>query len=180
MKKRLAILLSLSVFALAGCGNNTTSTAVTTAPTESTLATEAVTEATTETATEVVTDEAVDSLVDYMAFVGEYQDKVSQRAVATVTENEDKNSAHIDVHWSSSAFESTLWTMDVTFEDNKLVYSNGEKYQITFDASGKETTLGEFIEMSGYFEWDSATGDLSWTGSEEDDCKSCIFEKLPQ
>lgn len=123
-------------------------------------------------------DEAVDSLVDYQAFVGNYQDSVSQRATAVITENDDMLSAHVEISWANSAVSACLWTMDVTFEDEKLVYTNGEKFEINYDENGNEEKLGEFIEMHGYFEWDGATGNISWTGAEEEECRGCVFEKI--
>lgn len=131
-----------------------------------------------EEAVDEVGDEAVDSLVDYQAFVGDYQDSVSQRATAVITENDDMLSAHVEIFWANSADSSCLWTMDVTFEDERLVYTNGEKFVINYDENGNEEKLGEFIEMHGYFEWDGITGNISWTGAEEEDCQSCIFEKI--
>lgn len=138
---------------------------------------DADTEASDEVIDEVI-DEAVDSLVDYQAFVGNYQDSASQRAVASITENDDMQSAHVEISWSSSAESYSLWTMDVTFEDEKLVYTNGEKFVIGSDENGNENKLCEFIEMHGYFEWDGVTGNVSWTGAEEESCQICVFEKI--
>lgn len=164
MKRKILVVMFAGMCVLAGCQNqNGTS--------ENEVIEETVVE-------EAVTDEAVDSVSDYQAFVGEYQDSVSQRAIAVITENDDMSSAHVEIFWANASNSANLWTMDVTFEGEKLVYTNGEKYIVNYDDNGDEEKLGESIEMQGYFDWDGATGNISWTGAEEEACQSCVFEKV--
>lgn len=192
MKKKVLVALFMGMCVLAGCQNQKETgekevVEINMPASESSNGTESQdaasnannenAEVTDEVIDEVI-DEAVDSLVDYQAFVGNYQDSVSQRATAVITENDDMLSAHVEISWASSADSASLWIMDVTFEDEKLVYTNGEKFVITYDENGNEEKLGEFIEMQGYFEWDGVTGNISWTGAEEEECKGCVFEKI--
>lgn len=190
MKSKLVVLLlSVCAVTLVGCQNANTAQEAGDASVEAAVDETAVTDTDEAEVTddgegamveenEEVVDEAMDSLVDYQAFVGDYQDSVSQRASAVITENEDLQSAHVEISWANSATSTYLWTMDVTFEDDKLVYTNGEKYELVTDEDGNEETLGVFIEMSGYFEWDGITGNISWTGAEEEECQSCVFVRL--
>lgn len=108
---------------------------------------------------------------------GEYMDSVGQRASLSVTSY--GTSAQFEIHWGDSATESHEWTMEVTVEDGKLVYSNCESWLVTYVEDGVDPEM-ELLSMggTGYFEIDGEK--LLWTGAEEDNCKECVFEKIPQ
>ncbi|MCQ2455034.1 MAG: hypothetical protein MJ090_02675 [Clostridia bacterium] len=123
-------------------------------------------------------DEAVDSKPDYQAFVGNYQDKVSQRSTATVTENPDLNSCHIEVLWGNSATETEKWVMDAVWQDEKLSYTNCKNGTVTTDENGNETYKAKYENGKGFFDFDGKTGNLSWVGAEDEQCKECVFVKI--
>jgi len=130
----------------------------------------------TENSSDVV-DEAVDSKPDYSAFVGNYQDIVSQRAVATISESKDKESCRILVHWGNSAFESVQWTMNAVWADEKLSYTDCIKQIVSTDEDGKTTSTTEYENGKGYFTFNGENGNLSWVGAEDENCRECVFEK---
>lgn len=176
MKKRLiTVLFIVSVLGLVGCGNTSSSNLED--KVQDAMETEVEQEH-----TEV--DEAVDSKVDYMAFQGEYQDRISQRATAIVKENADQDSINIEVRWSSSATECDVWLMDAAFEsgnDEKLVYTNCQHLVETYkDDSDEPESVVDYIEESGSFDvtYESDHYVLKWTGALEDNCKTCEFVKM--
>jgi len=130
----------------------------------------------TESSSDVV-DEAVDSKPDYSAFVGNYQDIVSQRAVAQITENEDMESCHIVVYRGSSAFETVQWTMNGKWANEKLSYTDCKKEIISTGYDGTVTTTTAYENGKGYFTFNGENGNLSWIGAEDENCRECVFEK---
>lgn len=173
MKRRLiTVLLVMSVLGLAGCGNTVSSDS------EDKVQDSVTTEAE-QAHTEV--DEAVDSKVDYMAFQGEYQDRVSQRATATVRENPSKDSVNIEVRWSSSATESAVWVMDAAFEygcDDKLIYNNCQHSVETYtEGSDEPQTEVVYADGAGSFDvvYENDHYVLKWAGAADDNCKTCEF-----
>ena len=105
--------------------------------------------------------------------VGSYADSFSQRANLTLTQNED-GTAHIEVQWSSSAFEYTYWSMNADFDGYTLSYTDCKEATVNDTA---ETVM--YTDAAGFFEVDEA-GNLLWTGAEDDDCVDCVFEKIPE
>ena len=108
--------------------------------------------------------------------VGDYQDSVSQRASACVERFGDVY--NVSVNWSSSASEFTCRTMyDAVKDGDRLTYRGEEIGHYLYDEEGNET----FSEVTasnhlGYFE--IKDGLLYWTGASEENCRSCVFEKI--
>ena len=133
-----------------------------------------------------------DAVSEYVGLAGEYQDEVSQRATATVTANTEAQIVNITVTWSTSASESTEWTMSAVKEGNQLVYSDCVK-KSTFmsedlddEGEGDEDGMGggaeetvEYEGGSGSFEI-SDDGKLLWTGAADEDCTGCVFVKISE
>ncbi len=126
----------------------------------------------------ISSDEAVDSKPDYEAFVGSYQDKVSQRGVAIVTENEDMESCYIEVSWANSAFEAVKWQMNAVWKDEKLSYTDCRKGVVATDEFGESVYTSEYKDKSGYFTFDGKTGNLAWDGAYDEDCRDCVFVRI--
>lgn len=189
MKKKLVACLLVMGIALVGCGNNNNTAAAPTeaapAATETQTETPAATETQTETpAAEETEVQATESAVDYSTFAGGYQDSWSQRAFCEVTEAEDGKSVNVLIQWGSSAVETNMWQMNCTYDEtdgvSKLVYSNGAKYEVTYDEDGSEFSNTVYSDGQGYFVYDSATGNLAWSGAVDEECRECVFEKLPE
>ena len=133
-----------------------------------------------------------DAVNEYVNLAGEYQDETSGRAAATVIANTEAKCVNITVTWSSSATESTEWTMSAVKEGNQLVYSDCTK-RTTFasedlddEGEGDEDGMGggaeetvEYEGGSGSFEI-SEDGKLLWTGAADEDCTGCVFAKLTE
>ena len=132
-----------------------------------------------------------DAVNEYVNLAGEYQDETSGRAAATVIANTEAKCVNITVSWSSSASESTEWTMSAVKEGNQLVYSDCTK-RTTFasedldeEEEGDEDGMGggaeetvEYEGGSGSFE--IADGKLLWTGASDEDCTGCVFVKVTE
>lgn len=96
---------------------------------------------------------------------------MSQRASAEIAASED-DQVHIEITWASSASEYILWTMDACIsEDGLLSYDNCCKTI----CAGEDEQI-EYENGEGYFL--IVDGKLQWTGAADEDCKSCIFEKI--
>lgn len=114
--------------------------------------------------------------VRYSEMTGSYQDGWSQRACAEVTGGNDAVS--IEISWSSSAFESNIWTMTARFsEDGLLSYSDCREVVQTCDQNGQITE--EVIEdnASGFFSV-GEDGKIYWNGAQDENCRNCVFEKI--
>ncbi len=111
---------------------------------------------------------------DYSALAGNYMDSHSQRASAVITDN--GNNATVKVHWASTAFEATEWTMTVTYEDGKLVYEDCEMANVASNDAGELESTVESTDGEGYFEL--IENKLAWTGAADENCRECIFEKF--
>ena len=106
--------------------------------------------------------------------VGEYADRTSQRATAIVTKEDDKYV--IVVHWSSSAKETTEWTMYATLDGDRLTYGGENVANYTYDDNGNETIEETATNNIGYFEIEDNV--LYWKGAASDYCRECAFEKV--
>ena len=137
------------------------------------------------------TSQVAATVEEYVALAGEYQDEVSQRASATVIANTESQTLNITVMWSSSAWESTMWTMNATKEGNKLVYSDCTRTEMIYSddtdsegtgsdevGGGAEETVA-YENGSGSFEI-SEDGKLLWTGAADEECQSCVFVPISE
>lgn len=111
----------------------------------------------------------------YADLAGQYYDSYSQRATMTV-EADGANGVKIVVDWSSSASESTEWTMTARLtEDGLLSYNDCACSNIATAADGAETVDIVSTDGEGWFTFD---GDkLCWTGAADENCVNCVFKK---
>lgn len=111
----------------------------------------------------------------YEELSGSYSDSFSQRAELFASAGDD--ALYLNISWSSSADEVSMWSMSAQFTDNnKLSYSDCAYGTLSF----AEDPEGEYKEISvggtGYFT--VSDGKLLWDGAEEDWCQDCVFEKV--
>ena len=107
---------------------------------------------------------------------GTYCDRFSERAYAMVEAQAD-GTYHIAVHWSSSAYEYTIWTMTaVPQADGTLTYTDCVEELVKTAEDGTETRTPANLIPSGYFKL--VDGALAWTGAAEESCRECVFEYL--
>lgn len=120
-----------------------------------------------------MTDTVEDGQNPAMNFVGPWADKISERAVMTVS-SIDVDQALIEVDWSSSAESGTCWTLTCTYDDatGSFVYTEGVRKEYTCDENGnfsygeiKEGLQGAFVPQED--------GTIAWT---TDDGVDCVFE----
>ena len=106
-------------------------------------------------------------------YTGIYSDSVSQRA--SLNAEDDGTTVKINVHWSSSATESTDWVMTAKRDGAKLVYNDCVMTNTIFgeDGDAKEEKIYENGE--GYFI--VSKGALIWEGAKDENCRECVFEK---
>ena len=106
------------------------------------------------------------------SLVGSYEDETSQRAAMDIAYDENGALVAI-VSWSSSAEETTIWTMTLTVgEDGTINYTDGLR----------ETYVGETVttdeeNQAGFFTIDEE-GAVCWNGAPEESCVDCRFLKM--
>ena len=126
------------------------------------------------------TSEVAATVDEIVNLAGEYQDEVSQRATATVIADTESQSLGINIMWSSSAWETTMWTMNATKEGDKLVYNDCTRTELVFsdeNADPEETVV--YTDKSGSFEI-SDDGKLLWTGAADPECTECVFVQFTE
>ena len=108
--------------------------------------------------------------------VGDYEDTVSQRASACVERFGDVY--NVSVNWSDSGFEFYCWTMyDAVLEDGRLDYQGEEIGHYVYDEEGNEVSSEvNATNNAGWFE--IKDGLLYWTGASDENCRTCVFEKI--
>ncbi len=107
--------------------------------------------------------------------MGEYQDRISERAWLIASAN-GMGGVAIEVHWANSAFEYVKWTLNA-FDagEGRLEYDDCTARVITSNDDGSETTAIVYEKASGYFSYKD--GVLCWDGAEDESCRECEFLK---
>lgn len=118
--------------------------------------------------------EPVRSLAD---FAGEYQ---SGRCGISIIDEGDNN-AKIEVHWGSSATESTDWRMSGVFDPDtmRINYTDAVKTNSVFDENGTQTeATEEYNDGYGRIQF-YGDGTLAWQDEKEiDQLQGMVFELL--
>ena len=119
-------------------------------------------------------EEVTRSLAD---FAGEYQ---SGRCGISIIDN-GNNEATIEVHWGSSATESTDWRMSGAFDGDtmRINYTDAVKTNSVFDENGNQTeATEEYNDGYGRIQF-YGDGTLAWQDEKEaDQLQGMVFEKL--
>ena len=112
-----------------------------------------------------------------MNFIGQYVDKVSQRAVLTVSCLGDEGGL-LEVEWGSSASDGVLWSLPCTFdsETGVFTYTRGTRLVYTCDEEGHFTYTDVRLEEKGTFVVQSDDSSLAWYPEGEDADVGCVFE----
>ena len=113
----------------------------------------------------------------YDSLVGQYQDSVSQRAVASIERTDD--GCHMIVSWGNSAFEFVVWEMNLAYDGEKLTYTDCKTSVVTYEGTDEEATESEEViseNGEGYFLLED--GVLAWEGAQDINCQECRFEKF--
>ena len=166
MKKILSIVLAgMMVVSLAACGGSKEGSETDAAPSsESTSESDSA-------------DSGDDGQNPVMNFIGTY---VMGRAALTVESGDDEDGAKVSVVWSSSASESSEWTMSGKLDADTLTmeYEDCVKKNLTFGEDGKvaeESTEYENGKGRIIFNED---GTLTWEDDEEHMADGQTFEFL--
>lgn len=108
--------------------------------------------------------------------VGDYQNAADERMTVYVERRGDEYI--ISVNLSVSDGEFKCWTMQgAVNEGDRLTYRGEEIGRYTYDVEGNETSSEvTAANNSGYFE--IKDGKLYWTGAAQEECRSCVFEKI--
>ena len=110
------------------------------------------------------------------AFYGSRQDSKSQRASLNVIPGDKEGEFYAVVSWGSSAYETTLWNMTCKYdaETGTLVYENGTKTDVTYDAEGKMEEKEVFTGSKGSFRFED--GSIFWTDDKDKElAEGCQF-----
>ena len=127
--------------------------------------------------------EQQESGIDY---TGDYADSISQRATMHVVQEGETLSFEVD--WSSSAFETSVWTMSGTIsEDGTHVdYTDGRMVTTSFGEPGTEPGEEEtpvdvlVIYENGTGHFDIADGVFTWVSDNDDFAGNPVFERIPE
>lgn len=120
-------------------------------------------------------DKALRAASDINGIAGLYQDSTSQRASLEILKFGDLYD--LTVTWASSASEVTYYYISGNYEDNKITYGGEQIAIYQYDENGEETFIDSTATNNlGYFE--IKDGKLYWTGAAQDQCKTCVFEKI--
>lgn len=111
------------------------------------------------------------------ALIGQYEDTWSQRAMGNI-EACDDHRVQITIHWSSSAWEYTEWTMTASEQDGRLVYDDCTCRNICCDENGKVTSEIVHEQGEGWFVVRDTA--LYWEGAADEQCRECIFAKMEE
>ncbi len=170
MKRIVAIILALTLTAaLAACGTKNDAPAPEQEPVQQEQNTEP----------EVQQETAID-------YTGGYQDRVSQRATMTVTQ--DGENLNFEVSWSNSAFETNEWTMSgkLSEDGTRVDYTDGRMVTTSFgepgEQPGEETTPVDVLVIyeNGTGHFDIADGVFTWVSDNDDFAENPVFEKIPE
>ena len=124
-------------------------------------------------------EEAEDGQNPVMNFIGEYQDKVSQRAVMTIS-CVGAHGALVEISWANSAADGVKWTLNCDFDSETgiFTYTEGVRKEYTCDENG-ELTYGEIQqELKGTLTAQE-DGTITWEAEGADADNGCIFEFCP-
>lgn len=110
------------------------------------------------------------------ALEGYWLDIVSERALLTVTDIPGSDKLALEVSWSLSAFENTVWTMTGTYDENtgRLSYTDCEKKTTVYPENGPAEETVVYSNGEGFFTL-VKEGFFSWNGADEVDCRACVF-----
>lgn len=113
---------------------------------------------------------------DPNGIAGNYADSTSQRASMEITKFDGLYD--ISISWPSSASEVTYFYISGTYDKGKITYGGEQIVVNQYDANGEEINVDSTATNNlGYFE--IKDGKLYWTGASQEQCKECVFEKLP-
>ncbi len=106
--------------------------------------------------------------------LGRWAEKIAGRGVITITKGDADGAYEIDIHWGSSAWESSNWNMTAYATGNgaELRYENARCYIRTYTSETEFTDAVEYENGSGSFILNSAN-EVMWddeTGHAGDDC----------
>ena len=172
MKKIVAFLLALALTAvLAACGTKNDTPAQEQEPVQQEQNTEPE-----------MQQEQQGAAIDY---TGAYQDRVSQRATMTVTQ--DGENLSFEVSWSNSAFETNEWTMSgkLSEDGTRVDYTDGRMVTTSFgepgELPGEEATPVDVLVVyeNGTGHFDIADGVFTWVSNNDDFAENPVFERIP-
>ena len=113
------------------------------------------------------------------AYVGRWEDVVSQRAWLRIDQNWDED-FYVRVFWGSGIYGGSEWYMTATYDPTvgQIVYNNGSSYTVSYDDRGNVTSsqtnyVGAtgiiWIDSNGYLRFLCSDSSLSgcqfvWSG----------------
>lgn len=105
--------------------------------------------------------------------VGDYMDRVSQRAICHIS-LVGVDELYINITWGSSANSHDEWQINAKYENNQLVYGMSDINHLHYDGNDEAIQVNDAI--GGYFEIKDEI--ITWIGSGIESTSSCEFEKV--
>ena len=101
------------------------------------------------------------------AYVGRWDDTVSQRAWMRIDENWDEN-FNVRVFWGGGIYVGSEWYMTATYDPTvgQIVYNNGSSYTVSYDGQGNVTNShANYLNATGII-WIDSNGYLRFLCSD--------------
>lgn len=172
MKKLfVAALISTMVLSMTACGGeNSESTSEKLGESIATVESTDVDSQATAESTDADSQEASESANEVAApdFSGSYTEPTSGRCNIEIVST-GNNNYKINVHWSSSAFESSNWEINATYYDSTtlLEYTDAKYYIRTYTSEEEYTDDVQYENGAGEF-WFEEDGSLGWRSANSD------------
>ena len=101
-------------------------------------------------------------------YTGDFHDSIAGRGTMTVTATGSLYS--VTVSWPDSAFKRNIWKFSGTIDANGvMLYTGCTKTTITFDGTGKETTVVVYNDGTGILEFSQKDNGYYWTSVKPED-----------
>lgn len=107
--------------------------------------------------------------------VGRWAEKIAGRGLIEITKT-DEETYHVEINWSNSAFEKSVWEMTATpsGEGGALRYENAKHFIRTFTSDTEYTDEMKYEDGSGMFYLNSAN-EVMWEDAVDNAGENCVF-----
>lgn len=121
-------------------------------------------------------EEIEDGQNPVMNFIGEYADKVSERAMMTIS-CVGETGALVEIEWANSAADGVKWVLSCDFDADAgiFTYTEGVRKLYTCDEEGN-LTYGEIQEGLQGTLTVQEDGTITWEAEGSDADNGCVFE----
>ena len=109
--------------------------------------------------------------------VGRWAEKIAGRGLIEITKAETEGEYNVNIHWASSAFESSNWTMTAKASDfpvGRISYDDGKLVIRTYTSETEFTDDVQYENGTGEFYLNSAN-EIMWVDDVDNAGEDCVF-----